>query len=132
VNGYRVERTILSHPDPPPIACALEFVPTSRLKLTPQKHAQKACSKIMHEINVLNEVIQTLNEVLGHAENRQIFTLETRLLGSIPEFDSMAVVTVLSELEAKFGLIFDDDELDGSIFENIESLVAFVSAKRLQ
>jgi acyl carrier protein len=82
------------------------------------------------EINILNEVIQTLNEVIGQAENRQIFTLETRLLGSIPEFDSMAVVTVLSELEARFGLIFDDDELDGSIFQNVESLVTFISAKR--
>ncbi len=84
----------------------------------------------MPEINVLDEVIQTLNEVLGHDGNRQIFTLETRLLGSIPDFDSMAVVTVLSTLEARFGLTFDDDELDGSIFENVESLVTFVSAKR--
>ena len=83
----------------------------------------------MAAIDVLEEVTRTLNEVLSHGSDPKIFNLQTPLLGSIPELDSMAVVTLLGELEERFGIVFDDDELDGSIFANVGSLVAFVSAK---
>ena len=51
------------------------------------------------------------------------------LLGAIPELDSMAVATVLTALEERFGFLIDDDEIDGSAFATIGSLVAFVDAK---
>ncbi len=51
------------------------------------------------------------------------------LLGAIPEFDSMAVVSVLTELEEKFGFFVDDDEIDAEIFETVGSLVEFVEQK---
>ena len=53
----------------------------------------------------------------------------TQLLGSVPEFDSMAVVGVLTALEEFYGFEVDDDEIDGEIFETIESLAAFVEKK---
>jgi len=54
---------------------------------------------------------------------------DTALLGAVPEFDSMAVVTVLTTLEEHFGIIIDDDEVDVSIFENVAALISFVEGK---
>jgi len=54
---------------------------------------------------------------------------ETALLGSIPEFDSMAVVTVLTAIEESFGIEVDDDEISAEIFENFGTLCSFVEQK---
>ena len=51
------------------------------------------------------------------------------LLGGIPELDSMAVVSVIGTLEERFGVTFADDELDGSAFATVRSLVALVESK---
>lgn len=56
-------------------------------------------------------------------------TSDTALLGDIPEFDSMAVVSVLTGLEEQFGIMIDDDEVDASIFETVGSLVSFIEGK---
>lgn len=56
-------------------------------------------------------------------------TLQTPLLGAIPEFDSMAVVSIITALEERFGFAIDDDEIDAAVFETFGSLVAFVEAK---
>lgn len=53
----------------------------------------------------------------------------TTLLGGIPEFDSMAVVTVLTSIEEEFGIMIDDDEVDASIFETVGTLVSFVEQR---
>ena len=57
------------------------------------------------------------------------FTRNTALLGAIPELDSMAVVTLITTLEDRFGITVDDDEIEGSTFASVGSLVDFVSAK---
>jgi acyl carrier protein len=41
----------------------------------------------------------------------------------------MAVVSLITALEAQFDLVFDDDEMDGAIFATLGSLADFVSAK---
>ena len=51
------------------------------------------------------------------------------LLGALPEFDSMAAVTILGALEEHFGIVVHDDEVDGSIFATVGSLCGFVEAK---
>ena len=53
----------------------------------------------------------------------------SRLLGAIPELDSMAVATLITTLEERYGFSIDDDEIDGSVFATIGSLVKFVEAK---
>jgi len=53
----------------------------------------------------------------------------TELLGGIPEFDSMAVVMVITALEETMGVVVDDDEISAETFESIGSLVSFVEAK---
>lgn len=57
------------------------------------------------------------------------FSLTTPLLGAIPEFDSMAVVSILTALEDRFGFVVEDDEIDASIFETVGTLVEFVESK---
>ena len=64
---------------------------------------------------------------LGRRAN--VLTAEDRLLGSIPEFDSMAVVTIVTMIEDDFGITVDDDELSAEVFETLGSLEHFVSAK---
>ena len=54
---------------------------------------------------------------------------ETPLFGSIPELDSMAVAGLLTELEDRFGIIIDDDDVDSELFATFGSLVAFVEGK---
>ena len=48
------------------------------------------------------------------------------LLGDIPEFDSMAIVSVITTLEENYGFTSDDDELTAEVFESIETVVDFV------
>jgi len=77
----------------------------------------------------LDEVKIILNDVLQLGRNVESFTEETSLLGSIPEFDSMAVVSVITALEENYGFEVDDDEIDGGVFETIGSLADFVNHK---
>lgn len=68
---------------------------------------------------------QTLS--LGDRANR--LTEESKLLGAIPELDSMAVVSILTALEEHFGVAFDDDEIDASTFSTLGALAALVDSK---
>jgi len=80
-------------------------------------------------MNSKTEVIGTLRSVLNLGERSNRFELSTPLLGAIPELDSMAVVSLLTSLEERFGFTVEDDEVDGKIFATVGSLVAFVDSK---
>ena len=80
-------------------------------------------------MDVLKEVTHVLGEVLSLGGRSAAFTRDTALLGAIPELDSMAVVTLITTLEDRFGITVDDDEIEGSTFASVGSLVDFVSAK---
>ncbi len=77
----------------------------------------------------IDDVKQVLGETLqlGHRANG--FTAETPLFGAIAEFDSMAVVTVVTALEERFGIFVEDDEIEAEIFATVGSLAAFVDRK---
>ncbi|WP_413898945.1 phosphopantetheine-binding protein [Rhodoferax sp.] len=78
---------------------------------------------------MLKEVLRVLDEVLSLAGRSAGFSRDTALLGAIPELDSMAVVSLITALEDQFGMIVDDDDIDGSTFQTVGSLVDFVSSK---
>ena len=79
---------------------------------------------------MVNEGIKAiLIEVLGVDPGKLKIDRDTRLLGSLPEFDSMAVVSVLTAIEDHFSIAVNDDEVDGSIFETVGSLCQFVEKK---
>jgi len=54
---------------------------------------------------------------------------DTPLLGQMVEFDSMAVVAIITALEDRYGIRVEDEELTASIFEDVASLARFVAAK---
>jgi acyl carrier protein len=78
---------------------------------------------------MLDEVKSLLDEVLSLDGRAQQFGEDTVLLGGIPEFDSMAVVSLITAMEERFGIVVDDDEIDGSTFATVGALVAFIDAK---
>ncbi len=54
------------------------------------------------------------------------FNESTELLGALPEFDSMAVVGVITALEESFGIDVADDDIDATIFETVGSLLEYI------
>jgi acyl carrier protein len=79
--------------------------------------------------NIVRKVLSVVDEALGLGGRALTFQLDTPLLGALPELDSMAVVGVLNLLEEHFGFMIGDDEIDGSTFATVETLVAFVKGK---
>ena len=57
------------------------------------------------------------------------FNASTQLFGALPELDSMAVVALITAIEERFGFTVDDDEIDGSVFTSLGSLIDFVQGK---
>ena len=80
-------------------------------------------------MDVQAEVLKVLDEVLSLRGRSAQFSAGTPLLGSIPELDSMAVVGVITTLEERFGIVVEDDELDGSTFATVGSLSDFIRGK---
>ncbi len=80
-------------------------------------------------MSVHNEVISVLVEVLQLSDQSQQLTLNSQLLGALPEFDSMAVVSVLTRLEEEYGFFIEDDEIDADTFESVATLTSFVENK---
>lgn len=79
--------------------------------------------------SVSEEVVAILGEVLQLGDRAQNLRADTALVGSLPEFDSMAVVAVITGLEDHFGMVIEDDEISAETFATVGSLVAFVQAK---
>lgn len=80
-------------------------------------------------MNTQQEVLQVLDGVLSLGGRAMAFDTQTPLLGALPELDSMAVVTLITTLEERFGISVDDDEIDGATFADVGSLTAFVAGK---
>ena len=78
-------------------------------------------------LDTQKEVLSLLDEVLNLGGRGLAFDADTLLLGSVPELDSMAVIAVIQEIEVRFDIIVPDDEVDGSSFATVGSVVDFVS-----
>ena len=80
-------------------------------------------------MTVLEDVKNVLGQTLRLGDKLEKIDAATPLFGSIAEFDSMAVVTVLTALEDRFGIAIEDDEISADIFETVGSLTTFVERK---
>jgi acyl carrier protein len=80
-------------------------------------------------MSTLTEVKNLLTDTLNLGAAGASLTAESPLLGSLPELDSMAVVTLIGALEEHFGIAIDDDDISGATFETLGSLSAFVDGK---
>lgn len=75
------------------------------------------------------DVIAMLDEVLSLQGRGLTFTAETKLLGALPELDSLHVANLLARIESQFKFQIYDDEIDGSIFKTVGSLTEFIEGK---
>lgn len=82
------------------------------------------------EINATLRAV--LVDVLGlESERVADFDSATGLFGHLPELDSMAVATLLTEIEDRLRITIEDDEVDGEMMESYGALLAFVEAKTI-
>ncbi len=77
----------------------------------------------------LEQVKTLLADVLNLGPAGAALGADSPLLGSLPELDSMAVVTLIGALEEHFGIAIDDDDISASTFATLGSLAAFVEQK---
>ena len=81
---------------------------------------------------VSEEEIKTIiGDVLKIEDRLPELSIDSPLLGAIPEFDSMAVVSILTAIEDSYGIIIEDDEISAEIFETLGDLVRFVGSKTI-
>ena len=83
------------------------------------------------------DVDATLRSVLGDVlglprERVESFNEASPLFGALPEFDSMAVAGLLTELEERLGIIIEDHEVDADMLETYGALLTFARAKALR
>lgn len=80
-------------------------------------------------LNITQTIVRVLDDSLGLDGRLANASRNTPLLGAIPELDSMAVVALIATIEERFGLVVEDDDIDGSTFATLGSLSDFVSRK---
>lgn len=80
--------------------------------------------------STLDEVKALVVETLGIEDRLHTMDASTPLLGSLPELDSMAVVQIASEIEARYGFEINDADFTADVFETLGTLAAFVDANR--
>jgi acyl carrier protein len=80
-------------------------------------------------ISVISRVRRILGEVLQLGDRAASMESSTALIGALPEFDSMAIVHVITALEEEFEIVVDDDDISGETFETLGSLTEFIESK---
>ena len=82
------------------------------------------------QLSITDRLRQTLRDVLAVPDYLAAsLVAETALFGALPELDSMAVATLLTEIEDRFHIVIDDDDVDADTFETFGTLSAFVEGK---
>ena len=77
----------------------------------------------------IDDVKKLLDSTLQLGGRTRDMDRDTPLLGSIPELDSMVVVTLITAIEEHYGFVVEDDEIDAEAFETLGSLCDFVDQK---
>lgn len=77
----------------------------------------------------MTRIKSILRDTLNLGDRADKFNANTPLLGGIAEFDSMAVVSVVTMIEDEFGIAIDDDDLSADVFATVGTLADFVAQK---
>jgi acyl carrier protein len=80
-------------------------------------------------VAIVDEIKTVLGQALRLGNRVEQIDAATPLFGSIPEFDSMAVVNVITAIEDRFGITIEDDEITAEIFDTVGSLASFIERK---
>jgi acyl carrier protein len=83
----------------------------------------------MSKLEVANTIKQLLIDTLSLDISVAELDDDTLLLGNIPQFDSMAIVSVITAIEESFGFMAEDDDLSAEVFESVDSLIHFVTER---
>lgn len=76
------------------------------------------------------EVCLVIDQALALAGRGRGFERDTPLLGALPELDSVAVVDLISALEARFGIVLADEDLSAEMFGTVGDLADAVDERR--
>lgn len=76
-----------------------------------------------------DDIRQLIGELLQLGDRVANWKPDTPLMGSIPEFDSMAVLALIQALEQQFKIRIADDEVSAETFETVGSVYEFVRTK---
>jgi acyl carrier protein len=80
-------------------------------------------------MDIQNDILDMLDDVLSLGGRAAQFTADTPLLGALPELDSMAVATLVTTIEDRFGFAVQDDDISGETFATVGSLSTFVAQR---
>jgi acyl carrier protein len=80
--------------------------------------------------DTFDRVKVVLVKSLGIQDRAHTLEASTELFGSLPELDSMAVVTLAVNLEREFDFEIDDEDFTGDVFETIGTLAEFVEKNK--
>ena len=79
--------------------------------------------------DTLDRVKVVIVKSLGIQDRADTLEASTELFGSLPELDSMAVVTLAVNLEREFDFEINDEDFTGEVFDTIGTLAEFVEQK---
>jgi acyl carrier protein len=82
--------------------------------------------------STFDQVKDVVVQTLGITDPGRIADPSTPLFGSMPELDSLAVVSLAMALETTFGFEINDDEFTAEVFETVGSLAGYVDRNRRQ
>lgn len=79
--------------------------------------------------DTVDGVKAVLVETLGIEDRAASLDASTPLFGSLPELDSLGVVELAANLERRFGIEIEGEDLTGEVFETVGSLSELVDSK---
>lgn len=77
----------------------------------------------------LDRIRGVLKDSLQIGTRADELTESSRLFGAIPEFDSVAIISVVMAIEAEYRVKIPDRELSADVFETLGSLNQFIAKK---
>jgi acyl carrier protein len=81
--------------------------------------------------STVDQVKYLIGQTLGIADRVDAMNASTRLLDSLPELDSMAVVELLVAIEERFGFEVRSADIVTGTLETVGTLTAYVEENRL-
>jgi acyl carrier protein len=75
-----------------------------------------------------NALKASLKEIMPFQDTLS-WNMETPILGAVPEFDSMAIVSLIGIMEDHFDIQVQDDELSADIFMSFGNLLDWLKQK---
>ena len=70
---------------------------------------------------ITTQLIKLLIAIIPNYDD-DFWNADTELFGAIAEFDSMALVTIIGEIEEHFDITLDDDDISAENFASVTSL----------